>query len=943
MAEGDIASIRISATANTQDATRKLTNLSNLLTELQQKINALSFPSRRIDALASSLAKLNNLKLGADFTKSMTKVTESLQQMNAAIADPEKAKALGQQLSGIAKLTEATRLYTQAQNAQKMQDSKLQEQQAKAAAAEARLQTAKERTTQQAAAAQAAAAKAQAKAQAESARAQAKAQQEEAKAQQKLLTEKARQEAEIARKEAFDARKAAVESEASARRPRIGTGDTGKNLDTATAKAHMLYNALSKIVSIGAMAFKGLETGAIKAAGALGQLVAKMAVAPYTHLAKSIGNIVSKLKGFFAAVKRIAIYRAIRAALKALTQAFKEGVSNLYQYSKALNGEFAKSMDSIATSSLYLKNSLGAMVSPLINSLAPALDVLVDKFVELLNKANQLFATLRGATTWTAALKYPKEYAEATDKANGKAKELRKTLLSFDEINRLDDNNKGSRGSAAEELDYSKMFEERTVTTKAKQYVDAIKKAFKEGDFTNIGKNIGTSLKKGLDSINWDAIKDRVNKNASSIATLINGFISVPGLADSIGRTVAEAFNTAVGKINTFFGTVHWDELGQFLGSGVNSVLTNFDIEALARGLAGIVNSGFSLISNFINTVDWEYLGEFLSTGINNFFDELNTKNIGETISNGVIAAIKLVHTFFKNVDFEKIGEKIGEIVKNIDWVKMFKGLAQIIWDAVKSAAELIKGIVEESPVFATALASLVAYKIATALGAATITSTISGALSKAILGSSTAAAGGAAGASGLATAGKAGLVAGAAVGGYAAGKWLSENTVVGEVADSAMETVFGKVETKIDRDKYKDEEYYRNLAMKQAKNAAKEEQKRLEEIKKTYGATPGSYYGYASGGTPATGSLFLAGESGAEIISSQSGRTSVSNRDQIAESVAQGNEEGNALLREQNDLLRRLLAKDTTVAAYISTDSIVSGLDRKNRRDGRTAVPVGV
>lgn len=49
------------------------------------------------------------------------------------------------------------------------------------------------------------------------------------------------------------------------------------------------------------------------------------------------------------------------------------------------------------------------------------------------------------------------------------------------------------------------------------------------------------------------------------------------------------------------------------------------------------------------------------------------------------------------------------------------------------------------------------------------------------------------------------------------------------------------------------------------------------------------------------------------------------------------------ALLREQNSLLRKLLDKDPMVRAVVSTSDIVSGIDRKNRRDGKTAVPVGV
>ena len=62
-----------------------------------------------------------------------------------------------------------------------------------------------------------------------------------------------------------------------------------------------------------------------------------------------------------------------------------------------------------------------------------------------------------------------------------------------------------------------------------------------------------------------------------------------------------------------------------------------------------------------------------------------------------------------------------------------------------------------------------------------------------------------------------------------------------------------------------------------------------------------------------------------------------------IAEYVSAGIHDAtyqqNELLKEQNNILRKLLEKPTV--AEISTNSIVQGLQRKNRRDGTTVVPV--
>ncbi len=101
-----------------------------------------------------------------------------------------------------------------------------------------------------------------------------------------------------------------------------------------------------------------------------------------------------------------------------------------------------------------------------------------------------------------------------------------------------------------------------------------------------------------------------------------------------------------------------------------------------------------------------------------------------------------------------------------------------------------------------------------------------------------------------------------------------------------------------------------------------------------------------AEGGFPDAGQMFIAREAGPEMVGTIGNRSAVVNNEQIiagiSEGVADANAEQNALLREQNNLLRKLLDKDTNVTAYVSAGDVLSGLERKNRRDGRTVVPVG-
>lgn len=83
---------------------------------------------------------------------------------------------------------------------------------------------------------------------------------------------------------------------------------------------------------------------------------------------------------------------------------------------------------------------------------------------------------------------------------------------------------------------------------------------------------------------------------------------------------------------------------------------------------------------------------------------------------------------------------------------------------------------------------------------------------------------------------------------------------------------------------------------------------------------------GYATGGYPQSGELFWARENGTpEMVGKMGGNTAVANNDQIVSGIASGvsyaNAESNALLREQNELLRRLLQKEFTAEVSPSAE----------------------
>lgn len=106
-----------------------------------------------------------------------------------------------------------------------------------------------------------------------------------------------------------------------------------------------------------------------------------------------------------------------------------------------------------------------------------------------------------------------------------------------------------------------------------------------------------------------------------------------------------------------------------------------------------------------------------------------------------------------------------------------------------------------------------------------------------------------------------------------------------------------------------------------------------------------GSTDAFASGGFPDMGQMFIAREDGPELVGTIGNKTAVANNAQIVEGIAAGvsdaNQAQNALLREQNELLRAILAKEGTVR--ISNKMIKQAYDAASRQSGASIMPGGV
>lgn len=167
-------------------------------------------------------------------------------------------------------------------------------------------------------------------------------------------------------------------------------------------------------------------------------------------------GLTSGITNFLSRIKRIAVTMAIRKAIRGLVTAMKEGVTNVYQWSKQMGGPFAQSMDEAKGKIQTLKNSLGAMLMPVIQALLPLFHSVTNAIIDAANWLNQFISLLTGKTSWVKATEQAGEYEQA---AQGAAKANRDVLASWDELEVLQKDS-GGGGAGGSQQGYENMFQE---------------------------------------------------------------------------------------------------------------------------------------------------------------------------------------------------------------------------------------------------------------------------------------------------------------------------------------------------------------------------------------------------------------------------------------------------------------------------------------------------
>lgn len=327
------------------------------------------------------------------------------------------------------------------------------------------------------------------------------------------------------------------------------------NADQATSSVKSLSNAMGSFAS---NSKKAATSGSAAANGfkKIGQAC--------LSAGKSARHGASGLSKFTSSLGRIAFYRAIRSAIRYVTDSFKQGLDAAYNWSKQQGGANAKlagAMDALSAASGRMKLQLGAAFGGLITAIEPILIRIINLVTAAADAITRFFAVLNGSGYYKKAVGSLNDVGTA---AGGAGKKVKGLLAAWDELNVIGKES-GGGGGGSNSTDYSGMYE----------WADAESdwaSLFASGDFFGIGAKIGDALGNISKKFTEWLHSPSVQNFGKNLAETLNGSVSKPENWENFGEAIGTAIGTVTKWVVDFFDNVNWADV----------------LEAIKRFIAGV-------------------------------------------------------------------------------------------------------------------------------------------------------------------------------------------------------------------------------------------------------------------------------------------------------------------------------------------------------------------
>lgn len=376
----------------------------------------------------------------------------------------------------------------------------------------------------------------------------------------------------------------------------------------------------------------------------------------FAGLEKSLSRIKNVINSF----SRIAFYRAIRSAIKYVTDALKEGVENAYHYASEFGSAtkyIAEAYDRISGSEFKMSNQLGAAWATLIAYIEPIIVQIINLVTRAADAITQFFALLSGKGTYLKAVDYNKKWAESAGGAAKAAKEWKNQLMGFDEINRLEEpSDPSGSGGGSSTPDYGSMFEEAPVN----DFFKEIREAFENGEWARLGVLLGEKFNEIVNKIDWKGYGEKIGKGLQASITVAYNFLKTADFKN-LGARISEFINNAMANVDfTQLGRLRM-RLRTALWDVIYGVVVNLDWKEVAINLSNFILGSLSELADWLETLD----PVEIATALKDFFGNIKYEEIYEKLKEVLKKAFDLLGDIVAELLPEDLGINVKDGIVN--------------------------------------------------------------------------------------------------------------------------------------------------------------------------------------------------------------------------------------------------------------------------------------
>ena len=396
--------------------------------------------------------------------------------------------------------------------------------------------------------------------------------------------------------------------------------------------------------------------------------------------------------------------------MRRLRNAIKEGINTFAEY----DDETKASINGLKTSLQQLKVSWGAAFAPIINAVAPLLERLINLLITAANYIQMFFAVLRGGSSYKKVIASNEALAKSYGGAGGAAEDAKKSVMGFDELNKLDDTSSGGGGAGGgespvdvQETDIDARFAD--IINKIKENLALLELAL-GGFLLGLGAILtfsGANIPLGLGLMaagavllaqsvkeDWSAVSPKIASAIAEIMVILGmGLFAIGAILAFSGANIPLGIGMMIAGVTSVAAVaLNWDNLPDTvqktirtlmiaLGAGmlVIGAILAFSGANIPLGIAMMVAGGLALGFGLAH-VDWDAVSDKIrgiKDKIVSYMDKLKTK-WQEMIDKANEMKDKITEKFTAIRDgirekIDNIRDKIGEAIDKIKEFFNFK------------------------------------------------------------------------------------------------------------------------------------------------------------------------------------------------------------------------------------------------------------------------------